>query len=109
MHVTARVNQTLVKDHEDCITLREAYTHDSQARQTRAGTVLLTNVSIAANLRGKVVEVQEKRIKPRKAIATWPKMRYTSQAGTYLDTLTGEPVKRAQAVYMCGPAIHYLP
>lgn len=109
MHVSARIDPNLANANEDCILFREAYVHPSQARESRAGTVLLTNVHIDASLRGEVIEAREKRIRPHKAVAEWPMLLYVNSLGRYVDKESGEVISNAKAVYMYGSSIFYLP
>jgi hypothetical protein len=104
MRVMARVSPVL-RDKPDCIILRST----TEAVTRRAGTVLLTAVSIAANIRGDVLEVSDRRVSPRQAIRNWPKLRYVSSIGSYIDIDKGTKVEKARAVYMVGTKIYYLP
>lgn len=108
MRVLVRIASTL-RDQDDCILVRPLFLHPKQAKVERAGTVLLTNVSVAANIRGDVVETSERRVKPRQTVLSWPKMRYVSSIGSYVDVRDGHRVERAKAVYIVGPSIYYLP
>lgn len=106
MRFMARISSAL-RDYDDCIILRPLMAHKSQAKEQRAGTVLLTNVTVSANIRGEILEVSERRVKPKAEIRAWPKMRYVNTIGSYVDVKDGHKVESAKAVYMVGTQIYY--
>lgn len=72
-------------------------------------TVVLQEVSINGKLRGIVTEATDDYIKPRHEVTRWAKLQYVCSIGKYVDTRTKEPVSQAQAAYLVGTDIYYLP
>lgn len=80
-----------------------------KGKTVKVGTVVLQNVAINGKLRGTVVETNDNVVKPRKEISRWSKLQYVCSIGKYVDTRTKEPVTEAQAAYLTGKDIYYLP
>lgn len=78
-------------------------------KTVKAETVVMHNVDISGMLRGVVTETIDKAIRPNKAVAGWPKLQFVCSMNKYVDTATKQTVTEAQAVYMVGRTIHYLP
>lgn len=76
---------------------------------TQVRTVVLQEVAINGKLRGIVTEATDKVIKPRHEVTRWSKLQYVCSIGKYVDTRTKEPVFQAQAAYLVGKDIYYLP
>jgi hypothetical protein len=72
-------------------------------------TVVLTDVDINGKLRGVVEETHDEVVRPRRDVSQWNKLRYVCSIGKYVDTRTGEPVRKARATYLTGKDIYYLP
>lgn len=105
IRISAHVDTKSTTDQK--IVLRQMFA-GPEKKQHRAGTVVLTDAKIGGNIRGKMVEEHEKQISPKKTIAEWNRLRYITSKG-YVDSLTGEPVTEAKAVYMVGTKAYYLP
>ena len=88
----------------DCIVIKRVM---MQAHHM-TGTVVLTDAQIGGSIKGTLVEEHDKRIQPHKSITLWPRLRYVTSMG-YVDSLTGDKVGRAKAVYMVGKSCYYLP
>lgn len=106
MRVLARISPAL-RNQDDCIVVRPMF--HREATQSRAGTLLLTRVKVNRGVMGEVLELNERRVSPRREIRNWPTMRYIGSLGGYFDTRTGSLVESAKAVYMVGDRIYYLP
>lgn len=104
MRITAHVDTKATS--EQPIVIRK--TMHQNKMQHRAGTVLMTDVHVGGNLRGTLVEEHERQFAPKQTIAQWSRLRYITSKG-YVDSITGEKVERAKAVYMVGTKAYYLP
>lgn len=80
-----------------------------KGKTAKVKTVVLQEVSINGKLRGIVTEATDKVIKPRAEVSRWNKLQYVCSIGQYVDTRTKQPVTEAQAAYLVGQDIYYLP
>lgn len=80
-----------------------------KGKTVKVQTVVLQDVAIKGKLRGTVTEATEKYFAPRHGVQEWSKLKYVCSIGQYVDIHTREPVSQAQAAYLVGRDIYYLP
>jgi hypothetical protein len=80
-----------------------------KGKTVKVKTVVLQDVAINGKLRGIVTEATEKVIKPKREVSQWNRLQYVCSIGKYVDVRTKEPVTEAQAAYLVGKDIYYLP
>jgi hypothetical protein len=80
-----------------------------KGKVVKVKTVVLQDVAINGKLRGVVTEATEKVIRPHAEVSRWNRLRYVCSIGKYVDVQTRQPVTEAQAAYLVGNDIYYLP